>query len=682
MEDAALSYAKRGWHIFPLHSAHEGKCSCSNTDCDNIGKHPRTPNGLLNATTDTAQIKSWWDEWPNANIGIRTGQISGIFVVDLDIKKADGIGNWAMLQDTNSPLDTLIATTGGGGQHWVFKLPPDVSIQNGVGKFSPGIDVRGENGYIVAAPSIHEFGTKYEWYHRTAPTLPPDWLVALCQQKSSKSVNKDSFDPWVSDALSNGAEDGKRNATAIRLAGYFRAKSIPRDIILELLQPYAEKCDPPFGMPELMEVVDSAQRYQIQISEAKVEREPEIEERSGILYYKWADIGLTAEVDQLHRNKQGVHCELTLHANHSEPSRIVHGPVNYNMVSTTGRTSLVKYLKERWELDWMQVLEDLSRLGVAYLRSGNPIIDLREYSQRPTSLCALEPLILEDQPVIFFGEGGLGKSLLALASMLSLHYNIPVLPGTLPQLGHSGIYIDFEDQPYEQGERSHKMLAPFSVPDIARHYLRCDGPLHEQAQNIKRHISDNGITFAVIDSAAYACGGEGAEKSESAIAYFRALRYLNIPTITVAHNTKDSKSHMPFGSVFWHNSARATWEVVKQQDTGQNKISVGMFNQKANGSSLHKPLAFDVSFDSQSITFANTDIQHVPEFAAQTSKSDQLWGIMEGGQTFTIKEAAAITGIMERTVQTTLSRNTGRFVRVGTNMGAVKWGRKDNHHQA
>ena len=81
----ALRFARRGWRVLPLHTASDGKCSCAaGQSCKHPGKHPRTRNGVKDATTDRTIIKAWWKRWPDANIGIATGQTSGIFVLDVD----------------------------------------------------------------------------------------------------------------------------------------------------------------------------------------------------------------------------------------------------------------------------------------------------------------------------------------------------------------------------------------------------------------------------------------------------------------------------------------------------------------------------------------------------------------------------------------------------------------------
>ena len=83
----ALGYARRDWAVLPLHTVKNGICSCAQgASCKRPGKHPRTPNGVKDATTDRNKIKTWWRMWPDANIGVATGSISNVFVLDVDGK--------------------------------------------------------------------------------------------------------------------------------------------------------------------------------------------------------------------------------------------------------------------------------------------------------------------------------------------------------------------------------------------------------------------------------------------------------------------------------------------------------------------------------------------------------------------------------------------------------------------
>lgn len=162
LKASALDYAARGWLVFPVHYPYEGRCSCGNPDCKRPAKHPMTPQGLKNATTNVATIAAMWSRRPNANIGIVTGRVSGIVVVDVDAKSG-GLETWAELQDIHGRVNTLTAITGGGGRHFFFEAPSGLLLKSTVGGLGAGIDTRAEGGYIVAPPSIHISGVRYEW---------------------------------------------------------------------------------------------------------------------------------------------------------------------------------------------------------------------------------------------------------------------------------------------------------------------------------------------------------------------------------------------------------------------------------------------------------------------------------------------------------------------------------------
>jgi len=181
LTEAALQYATRGWPVLPLHNMHAGQCSCGRDGCKSKAKHPRTRHGLTDASIDETVIRGWWGKWPNANIGITTGDRSFV-VVDLDTKEHDGIQAFNDLRDTNlgsgaKMAQTLIAKTGGGGMHLCFE--PRSEVRNTQSDLAPGIDTRGEGGYIVVAPSVHESGEVYKWLspHDTPLAPIPEWLV-------------------------------------------------------------------------------------------------------------------------------------------------------------------------------------------------------------------------------------------------------------------------------------------------------------------------------------------------------------------------------------------------------------------------------------------------------------------------------------------------------------------------
>lgn len=185
---AALAYVRKfGWPVFPVNSIDEdGICTCGKKDCKRPGKHPigrLVANGLKDASLDPAIVTNWWKQAPYANIGVPTGLPSGLVALDVDTAKG-GDDSLFDLEQRFAPLPaTPQALTGGGGLHILFRHPgPELRIKNSVENLGPGLDVRGDGGYIIAAPSSHVSGRRYEWevsrHPKDTPLLPvPDWLL-------------------------------------------------------------------------------------------------------------------------------------------------------------------------------------------------------------------------------------------------------------------------------------------------------------------------------------------------------------------------------------------------------------------------------------------------------------------------------------------------------------------------
>jgi Bifunctional DNA primase/polymerase, N-terminal len=122
LKSQALEYA-RLLPVIPLHTITEGRCSCGPVDCARPGKHPLTPHGVKDATTDRDQIKAWWAEWPDANIGLAPGREPDILVLDIDPRHG-GNRRLRRLETKLGALPTTVtAKTGGGGRHLFFKHP-------------------------------------------------------------------------------------------------------------------------------------------------------------------------------------------------------------------------------------------------------------------------------------------------------------------------------------------------------------------------------------------------------------------------------------------------------------------------------------------------------------------------------------------------------------------------------
>ena len=271
-KECAEFYASRGLAVHPINYIKDGKCSCGKEGCKAPGKHPKTANGVKDATTDLAVIQKWWSEYPQANIGIATGAKSGIIVIDIDPRHS-GNESFERLQKEFGKLPEPQVTTGGNGYHLYYRCPKHFEfLKNTVdlGGFK-GIDVRGENGYVLAPPSNHVSGGYYRW-NIIMELIPdymeslPEWLINLAATPRTKIISDGqtmsstrSAQGWVADTLKD-LKEGNRNDSFARLTGKLMSGINDSDEIVTLLEPHAVKAG--FDLGELAyEVAGICNRY-------------------------------------------------------------------------------------------------------------------------------------------------------------------------------------------------------------------------------------------------------------------------------------------------------------------------------------------------------------------------------------------------------------------------------------
>lgn len=231
-EAAAISYAERGWFVFPCHTVGDRGCSCRCTDCGSPGKHPRIAGGLKSASTDPEAISRWWTRWPSANVAVRTGAASGLVVIDIDPDHG-GVATMRRLVDTHGPVTRgPMVRTGSGGWHAYFHHPGE-PVRNSAGtRLGTGVDVRGDGGYVIAPPSRHASGRPYRWDVVGEPPVLDDWLLHRLlvprhveRLQPSEPIRLDAaVSAWARSALDDeatkvrSAPRGSRNHTLNRAA--------------------------------------------------------------------------------------------------------------------------------------------------------------------------------------------------------------------------------------------------------------------------------------------------------------------------------------------------------------------------------------------------------------------------------------------------------------------------------
>lgn len=273
--DIILAYAETKGHrhalsIFPCWGvSKEGICECpKGAACTSPGKHPIPSNGLKAATKDVDQIRRWWSAHPNANLGIPTGRINGLLVIDVDNgPDKHGEDNLSELEEKIGCLpDTWEALTGGGGRHLFFQYPEGLDVRNSASKLAPNIDVRAEGGYVIAEPSRHASGRIYAWEDDHMPEeiplaqLPMSWLNMLSGSQVLQPIQQPIPQPRF--ALPDSIPTGQRNETLFKFAASMRAGGLKDDAALEMLhKANIERCKPPLPTDEVEMIHRSALRY-------------------------------------------------------------------------------------------------------------------------------------------------------------------------------------------------------------------------------------------------------------------------------------------------------------------------------------------------------------------------------------------------------------------------------------
>lgn len=244
MYDAAIEYAKKGFAVFPLKYR---------------DKVPLTRNGCKDATTDAAQIKAWWQQHPNANIGLATGSVSqNVFVIDLDIDEDRGIDGYHSLEDWQREHgdfpETWTAITGRGGYHLYYRGNGRIKNRAGI---IDGVDIRGNGGYVVAPPSIHKNGNRYEWEYS-----PDEFEIAKADNNVEYFLNHDDHRQSASFTMPNIVSAGQRNQMLFRFACMMQAKGASdQSVFAATMAENESSCSPPLTEQEVRIIVSSATKY-------------------------------------------------------------------------------------------------------------------------------------------------------------------------------------------------------------------------------------------------------------------------------------------------------------------------------------------------------------------------------------------------------------------------------------
>jgi hypothetical protein len=236
---AALKLADRGLAIFP---------------CRPHDKRPATKHGVKDATTNPDAIEKWWRQVPTCNIGVATGAVSGIMVLDVDDMDAEA--ELKKLEEDHGALPAIVEAITARGRHLFFKWPHR-DIRNSAGKVARGVDVRASGGYIIAPPSLHPSGKRYCWSVDSASAFAtaPEWLIDMITAPIADAV---PLAPAWRDLIRDGAPKGCRNDSMTRIVGHLLQRHVDPVIALEIALAINDaRWRPPLSRAEIIAIVDS-----------------------------------------------------------------------------------------------------------------------------------------------------------------------------------------------------------------------------------------------------------------------------------------------------------------------------------------------------------------------------------------------------------------------------------------
>ena len=406
---------------------------------------------------------------------------------------------------------------------------------------------------------------------------------------------------------------------------------------------------------------------------------PRIEQRGPVFRLHWPEDGVQVKISRIYQAHRGeVYGEISVQYRSDLPFdgrhvwRHVVGS-RYQITSVRSRVDIAKQCEsEVSEVPWRHIIEEASINVLNLYRRGADVLDLSEWTSPKDSPVGyrLTPLLAEGLPNMIFGDGGVGKSMVALwlSTMVTEGMQEPFEcnPGNV-------LYLDWEMEAEETQGRLGRIAEGMGLPTPPRvFYRRCAGRLVDDVEWLAETVQSKGIDLVVVDSAVPACGGNPNEP-ESVQSLFYGLRQLEVTSLIVAHVSKSvaaGPQTSPFGSVFWSNLSRNVWQAQKEQEMGEDSMVVALWHRKTNVGPLLKPVTLKITF-SPSFSVERVATGEYKTLASKLQLAERMAAALGNGAMSSSALAEAIDA-KTGSVRVTLNRRDDLFLQLEGN----RWGLK------
>lgn len=355
----------------------------------------------------------------------------------------------------------------------------------------------------------------------------------------------------------------------------------------------------------------------------------------GGFIFSWPDLPLEVALSRIRESSRGTTSELQIKYLNSAGKSLTLTHQTFNLLSS--KTRLAKELQAKHDAPWASMLEQICILAMRELRQGEPIESLAPSEADHAAWFVLNPLLYEKNATVLYGPGDSMKSFFALYCGLLLASgmcgpNVSVAPDPWKVL-----FLDWEMSSQDVRGRVKLLQAGdgrlTGLPD----YRRCYQPLADDLPELKKVVSDGGYDVLLIDSLAMAAGGQELERAESAIRFNAALRTLNCTSLIIGHTPKpqeDQKERHLYGSVFFHNLCRVSWECRREGQT------IGLYQKKNNLGPKHDPLGFHLELDADRCVVTEANLADDEVLSAALPLKDRIAKALRETPGQTAKELA------------------------------------------